>query len=397
MNYTLDDLREDSLRCLRSELGKLFQRQSKTIKFDRITLNNLHYQLALTLVQIINSDTEPQLQKELNTLVDYQKQLQFYQNVLRHEQQAAEEEIKRARLDTSQLRKSFELLENELMELQLRQKKRTELLKSKTDAHYAELQAKSAVSGRGRMMLSSTRDSLANLKRNYSDLVNKQVFEMRDIQKKLTSYVKTSMSRIQNDALSNVNYNQQKQRTNDAKATLNKARKQYTEAITVINRLFEQNLPLNSTSDLRTDDLLRFVRDRYNTRVQSEIDNVKKELLSILPDLQFTGMSIYDAITELIKRRIAEKEEYCKKILLRSAKREKKLKEKLAETLSELKQLRSRSFADSSRIITEINTLKNNYNNSQMTLDQKVMMLTERIKSPSSSSSFSFSPTRGSP
>lgn len=397
MEYTTDDLREEALHCLRTEVSNLFQRQSKYIKFDRMTLNNLHYQLALSLVRLINSDDEPMVIKQIENYVQLQNQYEYLQNVLRHERQAAEEEVKRAHLDNLKLQKNFDQLEKELLELQFQHKKRSDLLRSKINAEFMGVQNNMTLSGKGRQMCSGSQKSLNQIRQDYMKFAQSLSNEMQSAKRKLLQYVRSSLKQMQNEEFQKSDYNIKKRQYDETKARQAQLRRQYTAAASALNRTLNISLPTQFSSAMKVDDMLRFVRDRYDAQVQSEINNVKNELKSLWPEMHFEGYNINDAFNEYLRRTIELKEQECQKILTRSAKREKKLKDKLAETLADLKQLQSRSFADSSKIISEINSLKNSYNNQQSTLDQKVMLLTERIRSPSSSSSFSFSPTKGSP
>ena len=383
--YTKDDLRADAFAILRDRVREIFQKQSANIKFDRIALSSLNYQLALALSRSLSDENEAKLICMIEARQKNEDLLQFYQNELRKQQQMSEEQIKAAHGDNMRMKNEFDKLENTLKNAKIRKSKKQAKLQK-------EVCATSEVIQNTARFIKNHNDemkSVAKIDLNYV----KNAFEQCNEKKiELLENTKAACIRFCDKRIKEINENTPKkykieemEKRNEQKAKkLREMESKYSKVISAVNSELELNLPTqfaNENSPVVRNEIQRAMK----RKISDEIGKVREEIEREMPEIVLDGNNWQEAINKYIMENIRTKELECMKILKRSSLREKKLKEKLSDVFNDLSKLKGGRM-NQSRILSEMSSARDDWNSNQAKLDEKMAKLNEKMISSTNNS-----------
>ena len=374
---TKNELRDESLSYLRGQLHQLLKTQPIN-KFDKLTTNNLNYQLSITLVQTLNNDIEVELQDQLTKLQHVREEYYQQKKEFSIVKEITNQKIAEAHNENEKLAKNFSQLEKYLMSLRSKHQKVQYIERNETEIRPSSILS---FSNSSEIKNKLTTKDIAT---EYKKLHIRNIKEIEEVKKKCADFYNKAQ-KTQYDKLYSELKIPQIEKENEIKS---RKLKELEEKYKIMIKLLNKKLKINLSSTFNADEMMtnkECIKKALNNKVENYKQKLVSEIQMLLPGIDVSETcDMSTKVYEFINSSILEKENECQRTLKRSEMREAKLKANLSETLKELNEITN--SIDSSSILDEIDAIKSEWRQEKESLDRKMSLLSQKMNVFSSSS-----------
>ena len=381
-----DELREEALSYLRAKIHSIIKNQ-KSVKMDKLTVQNLNYQLSICLIHYLNNDFEAELQTKLMKMTKLSEEKAKIKKEYLLTKESLEKQKELALQSNEETKKKFDDLEKYLYYMQERQEMNKNFLKENggTEISITSLLASSANARKGGVL--NTAADLSKFYSFYHSVAENQKRIIRETKEKSKKMFIQEIKKQSAAQFDKHGIEEQNQTIDQKRKKLKEMEDVYQTTIATINKHLHLNINTSYESSANFIEIKKSVKKALSEKTQRRKQRIINEIKMQIPDVEIDNYNdINKAIHEYIEAALLEKEAECQRILRRSSRREHKLRLKLAETLQEMRELHYQ-VNDSSSLIDEIDILKSEWQQQSTSLDRKMQILSQRM-SKSSGSSF---------
>ena len=382
-----DELREESLAYLRMQVHSLLKKQ-KIWNFDRLTVNDLNYQLSVSLVHFLNNEDEMVLQDEITRQAFYQAEKTKIQKELTNVREDTNRQIQIAHRDNEDMQRKFDELDKYLRKLQERQEKNLKMMnqinsfrkntenieqtETKLDTYYSSTTTYANYN-------KNTLD-ISQFKQQFIENIKKQKETLRAAKKECKNILMQEISDKKEQLTHDAGISLKKKKLKDKQDELRQLEKRYSQTIAAINNVLHLNLPTAFTDYSAISNIKTEIRKTIKAKVHKRKKQLFKEITKELPGIEITDtQNLSSNVQQHIALALMEKERECQRRLQKSAQRSQFLKTKLVETLSDIRQLKNSGLDSTSSLLEEVELYRDEWAQEKKLLDQKMSLLSERV------------------
>ena len=283
--------------------------------------------------------------------------------------------------DNIALRNKFNSLEAELTSLETRQTQKEQIYLSKIKAKREELTNLQLIISKVKSFQNNLSEEVNSLR---SSVILMQKKQLRMIQQ-AKSICKTEIdhqieSEIEKQNLIEVSTKK------DLEARLNMARLEEKKAERLCQSLLDAIWTMRSGKEHpditasnfpdRIDEVCTFIDTAIEEQKNNTIEELKLEVQSALPDIEFGNKTISNAIEDHLRKKLQAKEKEYQKVIQKGNEREKKLREKLEDALGKIRQFHEDvSREDDEQVLAELDQLTSEWDQQKSQLDAKMAAL----------------------
>ena len=283
--------------------------------------------------------------------------------------------------DNIALRNKFNSLEAELKSLETRQTQKEQIYLSKIKAKREELTNLQLIISKVKSFQNNLSEEVNSLR---SSVILMQKKQLRMIQQ-AKSICKTEIdhqieSEIEKQNLIEVSTKK------DLEARLNMARLEEKKAERLCQSLLDAIWTMRSGKEHpditasnfpdRIDEVCTFIDTAIEEQKNNTIEELKLEVQSALPDIEFGNKTISNAIEDHLRKKLQAKEKEYQKVIQKGNEREKKLREKLEDALGKIRQFHEDvSREDDEQVLAELDQLTSEWDQQKSQLDAKMAAL----------------------
>jgi hypothetical protein len=304
-------------------------------------------------------------------------------------QERTDREASRYLEESAQLEREYQRLAEEIKAIKSRYAAREEAYRAQVEHKKAELQSLRRVIEISRTAQESLSKEVAELRQAATHLARAQIRTIHRAKElcteHLTAAIQREVSEQTRDETERLASLRAALATEHAECERNQqVCRQLLDAVwTIRDGIPHPDItPLDFAS--RLPELKAFVEDALNYHGQAAIDELKYEVKKRIPDLDFGDDPVVVAVQKYISRKVQQKERDYQLELKRGEERERRLRERLKESLGKMHQVEEvESDPSDDGLLVELDQMKREWDLRRRQLDEKMREL-KTVQSPAS-------------
>ena len=377
-----DEEYDDLVLYIRTAVDKIIHEKFTWKAIDHtLDASYISSRLMDILKKSMNSEREQYLNQLLLQLSNLSQERESMEKELAIIRGSTAKETLKYQQDNIALKNKFASLEAELKNLETRQNQKEQFYLSKIKAKRQELTNLQLIISQTKSFQNNLTEEINALRSSVLQMQRKQ---LRMIQQ-AKNICKTEIDHQIESEIEKQNSIEMSTKK-ELESRLNAARLEEKKAERLCQSLLDAVWTMRSGKEHpnitaanfpdRIDEVCAYIDTAIEEQEQTTIQELKMQVQSALPDIEFGNKTISNAIEDHLRKKLQAKEKEYERVIQKGNEREKKLREKLEDALSKIRQFHEDvSREDDEKALAELDQLTSEWDQQKSQLDAKMAAL----------------------